>query len=181
MKTWVNSEKYWVSYSVDVDEQSKDLSHGKNSPKNYVNAVFKCKAAIKGTDGKEYDTVTSNVTSTFKSPASAAVEETASTDKPQVSAEAKAMEARLSTSKSDKSYVFHAGLYAAMGSHSDDALKNAVESVNGLSSGAWSSLKSFYSKAGGDRSRNLASALSSSEKAMFTLVMGRASAILSNL
>ena len=86
-----------------------------------------------------------------------------------------------SASKSSKSYVFHGGLYSAMGSHSEEAMKNAVESVHDLGSGAWSNLKSFYSLAGDDKSRDLGSGLGSSGKAMFTLIMGKASAIMANL
>jgi len=52
--------------------------HGDKGTQNYVNAMLKCKAAIKGTDGKEYDTVTANLFSTFKAPAEADVKESGS-------------------------------------------------------------------------------------------------------
>ncbi len=181
VKNWVNTEKYWVSYSVDVDEKSNDLGHGNNHRKNYVNSVFRCRAAIKGTDGQEYDTVTSNITSTFKSPASANVTETETGKKPKVSSAAKAMDPYLSTSKSSRTYVFHGELYDAMASQKSK-VGEAIVKVKGLSSGAWTILQKFYSLAGSDKNKNLASILKTSgDKAMFSRIMANANKILSHL
>jgi hypothetical protein len=181
VKHWVNNEKYWVSYKVDVDQKSTDLSHGPKSSDNYVNSILRCRAAIKGTDGKEYDSVTSNISSTFQAPASADVKETESAQKPKVSAEAKAMEAKLSTSKSARSYVFHGALYAAMQSQRNNVAA-AVPKVKGLGSGAWSSLQQFFLLTNGNKNKDLrASLATSTEKRMFSLLMANADKILNKL
>ncbi len=180
VKRWVNTEKYWVAYRVEVEERGSDLSHGKNHPNNYVNAMFKCRAAIRGTDGKEYDTLSSNISSTFNTAGSAELKGNASQQRPAVSAEAKAMEAKLSTSKSDQSYVFHPGIYLAM-KNQRNKMSAALTAVSGLGPASWESLQRFYGLLGTNKNRDLNADLSSADKRMFSLIMAHASEILANL
>jgi hypothetical protein len=52
VKTWVNTNKYWVYYSVQVNSISEHITHaGQKHGDNWINANFVCNAYIKKADG----------------------------------------------------------------------------------------------------------------------------------
>lgn len=107
--------------------------------------------------------------------------ETESGKKPAVSDEAKAMEAKLSTSKSGPTYVFHNELHDAMKTKSAE-VSGAVLSVKGLGSTSEAGSRRFFAFTGGSKDKDLSTVLkTSADKSLFSKIMANANKILTNI
>ena len=66
VKTWVNTNKYWVYYSVQVNSISEHITHaGQKHEDNWINANFVCNAYIKKADGGRLNEFNETVVSRY--------------------------------------------------------------------------------------------------------------------
>jgi hypothetical protein len=66
VKTWVNINKYWVYYSVQVSSTSEHITHpGQKHDDNWINANFVCNAYIKKADGGRLNEFNETVVSRY--------------------------------------------------------------------------------------------------------------------
>ncbi len=108
VKTWVNREKRWVFYQVEVQNPSSSFASTMDVRKNYVNATFACRAAIKDAEGKEYNGISANIVSKYKKVETADVTTTTGeggSNAPKVSQQADKMEVLESSSKKQGIYL----------------------------------------------------------------------------
>ena len=76
VKEWVNDERYWVDYRVEVQVNQVDLSHpAADRTLNRIDAAFLCTASLLTTDGRKVRTRTATVRSTYQAREEAEVEE----------------------------------------------------------------------------------------------------------
>jgi hypothetical protein len=69
VKEWVNVERYWVDYSVDVKLVEAELDNTPSIALNYVNAQLECKAAILTMDDRRVNPVSVTINSHYTQPA----------------------------------------------------------------------------------------------------------------
>jgi hypothetical protein len=108
VKTWVNREKRWVFYQVEVKNVESSFASATDVRKNYVNATFACRAAIKNTEGKEFNGISASIVSTYNKVETADATPTTGEggpNAPKVSQEADKMEVLESSSKKQGIYL----------------------------------------------------------------------------
>ncbi len=134
VKKWVNDERRWVYYQVEVQGISSSFASTEDVRKNYVNAVLSCRAAIRDPNDDKYKSngITAVITSKYN-----AIETTAKPrptgeaepELPEVSQEAKDMAVLESSSKKKAIYLDELAAqkevssFLMLGYNEDDAKK----------------------------------------------------------
>jgi hypothetical protein len=173
VKKWVNINRYWVHYEVEVSSITDDLKGVGHKANNYVNATFKCAASVIHADGSKANEIKADIRSQYQqlhqidNPAVTAIKAL-----PKVGAGAAAAVVTLSTSKADTVYVLNSSLVELGKSIKTDSLiddweqfiTEAVTDVKGFGPAA----AEMYELAVPQGANDLASVLSDSQKATLT-------------
>ena len=68
VKTWVNSDRYWVYYKVTASVSEADISDASKKTTNKVDARFACEASVYDLDNNKHNTITATIVSTYDPP-----------------------------------------------------------------------------------------------------------------
>ena len=78
VKEWVQTDRYWVYYSVQVRNILESITGNPKDPDSYINATFRCNAYIKNADGTRRDEITPiDIVSTYTKHGAVVAESTA--------------------------------------------------------------------------------------------------------
>jgi len=94
VKRWVNTDRYWVYYRVNVSVGEVDLSNT-DKRRNKVNSRLVCEAAVYDLQNNKHNRITATIVSTYRAPPSAATVE-------DISGPAQEDEVRLATRPEDE-------------------------------------------------------------------------------
>lgn len=73
VKTWVNSNRYWVFYKVRVSVGDVSLQGASKKSSNKVNSRFVCEASVYDLQGNKKNTIRASIISNFRAPPSDSV------------------------------------------------------------------------------------------------------------
>ncbi|HXU92524.1 MAG TPA: hypothetical protein VFP33_02590 [Gallionella sp.] len=103
VKKWVNINRYWVSYTVEVKMKRDRLEGTEHKATNYVDSTYHCTASVIHADGSRAHEITADIVSEYgRSHKISAPAVTSHKELPKVGKEADEAEVKLPTSKSKK-------------------------------------------------------------------------------
>lgn len=192
VKTWVNSDRYWVYYKVKVNVGEVNISNAGRKRSNKVNSRFECKASVYDLQNNKHNQITATIVSTYNAPASAdVVENESGPDRDsEVAVSTRLADRRAeieqSSRESGQEYKLSAQIYRDLANvrrrrKSWAQIRELLQSVSGLGEGRLDTLQYAYTVSG-PRLPDIADELTSSgERSNLTVINGLASEIHTSL
>lgn len=189
VKQWVNVERYWVEYSVEVKQVDAELDNGPPIALNYVNADLKCEAAILTLDDRKVNPISVTINSRYTLPGNQQDDDFSAVGSFSEEAYEGEIKSRDVDDEAELLLPSRAGIYKldtsiqraleqALRANNWDDIKKALSGVRQLGSSRLDVLEEAYNKR---EMENLAGELSASEKASLTRINNMVPSILAAL
>lgn len=188
VKQWVNTDRYWVFYQVQVSVGEVNISNPARIATNKVNARFICEAAVYDLQMRKHNQIGATIVSTYRAPTSAATVEGASGPARDAEtvvttrAEDRAADIERSSRETTQEYRLHAQIFNDIGAvlrkgKSWSEIRAALSVIPGLASGRLDALQSAYLLSVPNRGDIGDRLPSPSDKSSLTIINGLASNI----
>lgn len=194
IKTWVNSDRYWVYYKVSTQVNAVDISDKSKKSTNKVNAKFVCEASVYDLQNVKHNTIRATIVSIYSPPANTATVENTSgpSRENEVSVETRdedlQAEIERSDREGDREYILNEDVYDALRRvrakrKSWEKIDEQLAGVSGLGRSRLDTLRLAYDLSKGatqlpEIGDNLPNATA---RANLTRINGQAAAIVSKL
>ncbi len=191
VKTWVNSDRYWVYYKVNVSVGQVDISDASKKRTNKVNSRFVCEAAVYDLQNNKHNRITASIVSTYNPPANATLVENATgPDRDsEVAVATRAVDRRADieqSSRETQEYRLNAQIYRDLANvrrrrKSWAQIRQLLQAISGLGQGRMDTLQNAYNLSG-PRLPDIGGGLATAgEKSNLTVINGLAGEIHSAL
>ncbi|TVR60029.1 MAG: hypothetical protein EA422_14480 [Gemmatimonadales bacterium] len=186
VKEWVNDERYWVDYRVEVRVDHVDLSHpAADRTLNRMDAAFLCTASLLTTDNRKVRTRSATVLSTYHVPQSADVADEEFLPMEEARRDAGGPDPLLSTRHGSSESVLDPGLYDALRearfTRGWTEIRERIEGTPGVGEILASTLLKAYGNAMGNGNTDQSSRLNAQERTHLSRLRTLAPAIIRRL
>lgn len=186
VKQWVNSDRYWVSYKVDVELKQLELGQPVALGLNKVNAELRCEAAVYDLQGQKHNQLSATIVSVYRGSGPLVTDaagpqhrgDEAAVD---VRQEDLAAEIQRSNREGEQDYRLHEQIFTdlnrVLANHSWTAINDKLATISGLGENRLALLQRAYILSGADRVDVGDRLNSAAEKAGLTIINSNAALI----
>ena len=186
VKQWVNSDRYWVYYKVDVELKQLELGQPVALGLNKVNAELRCEAAVYDLQGQKHNQLNATIVSVYRGSGPLVTDATGPQHRDDEAAvdvrqEDLAAEIQRSNREGEQDYRLHEQIFAdlnrVLANHDWNAINDKLASISGLGENRLALLQRAYTLSGADRVDVGDRLNSAAEKAGLTIINSNAALI----
>lgn len=186
VKQWVNSDRYWVSYKVDVELKQLELGQPVALGLNKVNAELRCEAAVYDLQGQKHNQLSATIVSVYQGSGPLVTDAAGPQQRDEEAAvevrqEDLAAEIQRSNREGEQDYRLHEQIFTdlnrVLANHSWTAINDKLTTISGLGESRLALLQRAYTLSGADRVDVGDRLNSATEKAGLTIINSNAALI----
>lgn len=186
VKQWVNSDRYWVSYKVDVELKQLELGQPVALGLNKVNAELRCEAAVYDLQGQKHNQLSATIVSVYQGSGPLVTDAAGPQQRDEEAAvevrqEDLAAEIQRSNREGEQDYRLHEQIFTdlnrVLANHSWTAINDKLTTISGLGESRLALLQRAYTLSGADRVDVGDRLNSATEKAGLTIINSKAALI----